>query len=147
MIKRVIVLVVLFISGCASKPFQPPSYEYEDWTSVDKLDTKKAILECGNVTPFNSPNMTNNEYTLFFRCMIKSGFQPKKYHLETYDNMCNDPKGAFCGTDMHGVMHCQPRPQACDLPWDKIPDRNITKRFESDYCKHKIYRTYPVCQP
>ena len=81
------------------------------------------------------------------RCMLKSGFIDNKYSKEDYNLQCNNPEGLYCDTDMYGVKHCRPRPQACDLPWDKIPDRNITKRLESVFCKHKRYRTFSVCQP
>ena len=157
MIKRAIVLVVLFISGCASKPFQPPTKTYEDWIDGrhSELEIKKALLECGYPSPFTDyPSHMNSKefiekmkggvfnrdtYVKNHRCMLKAGFVNNM--KESF--YCDDSPGLPCVKD----KVCQPVSTSCDLPWDKIPDRNITKRLESDYCKHKIYRTYPVCQP
>lgn len=46
MIKRLLVLVILFISGCASKPFQPPTKTYQDW-----IDGRHSELEIKKSTP------------------------------------------------------------------------------------------------
>lgn len=149
MIKRLLVLVILFISGCASKPFQPPTKTYQDWIDGrhSELEIKKALLECGYPSPFADypipydASYTKDNYVKAYKCMLKAGFVNNLKHPSSH--ICYDSAGLPCNTD----IKCQPRPQACDLPWDKIPNRSIKKRLESDYCKHKLYRTYPVCQP
>lgn len=148
MMQRLIVLVVLFISGCASKPFQPPTKTYQDWIDGrhSELEIKKALLECGYPSPFTDYPpygtdilFTKDTYVKNHRCMLKAGFVNNM--KESF--YCDDPSGLPCVKD----EICQPVSKSCDLPWDKIPDRSIKKRLESDYCKHKTYKTYPVCQP
>ncbi len=136
MIERLVVLVILFISGCTSKPFQPPRSSYEYWlvNGQDKLEVKKALLECGYPSPFDRP-IDENKYIVGYKCMLKSGFVPNS-------DLAERIKSYNCS-----FLRKDSLPLACDLPWDKIPDRSIKKRLESDYCKHKLYRTYPVCQP
>ena len=149
MMKRLVILVVLFISGCASKPFQPPTKTYQDWIDGrhSELEIKKALLECGYPSPFadyppykTDVSFTRDTYVQNYRCMLKAGFHNNLNHSF---HICYDSTGLPCTNN----LKCQPRPQACDLPWDQIPNRSIKKRLESDYCQHKLYRTYPVCQP
>ncbi|MDD3592985.1 MAG: hypothetical protein PHO65_10115 [Sulfurovum sp.] len=153
-----LILMILPFLGCSDFSIRnidrPAANLYEYWIDGrhSELEIKTALLECGYPNPFGNPKITawkisNEQYVVSYKCMLKSGFIDNKYSKENYNLRCNNPKGSFCGTDMYGVMHCQPRPSACDLPWDQIPDRSIKKRLESDYCKHKIYKTYPVCQP
>ena len=137
-------LVVLFF-GCQGFSIRNigkgPLSNYEIWSMShqSKLEVQKALLECGYPNSysfdFNPPNIKAdmNAYILAKRCMLKAGFIQMEHYQDNLQNrLCNKK------------YHDYP---ACDLLWDEIPDRNITKRLESDYCKHKIYRTYPDCQP
>ncbi len=148
--KRLLILVIFLISGCASKPFQPPTKTYQDWVDGkhSELEIKKALLECGYPTPFadyppygTNASFSKNTYVKNYKCMLKAGFVNNLKHHPSH--ICYDSTGLPCNKD----IKCQPRPLACDLSWSEIPDRSIKKRLESDYCQHKLYRTYPVCQP
>jgi len=138
------VFIFLFFSyeGCGDFSIRnidkPPPHSYEIWSMghQNTLEVKKALLECGYATPFNfaeaNKRVDINMYILSQRCMLKAGFAQNKYYQDALQNRCNKKYYNY---------------SACDLPWDKIPDRSIKKRLESDYCQHKLYRTYPVCQP
>lgn len=147
MTKRLLVLVIFFISGCMSKPFQPPTKTYEDWIDGkhSELEIKKALLECGYPSPFADyppygadVSFTDDTYIKNYMCMLKAGF----VNARKQSFYCNDSTGLPCIKDPKCTYY-----PACDLSWDEIPNRSIKKRLESDYCRHKLYKTYPVCQP
>lgn len=157
-ISLIYVCILFIISGCYRTPFAPSSYLYENWcenkrlshsfslgykfdtwcnkSSSGNLEVQKALLECGFKSPLGNDNIYGgiNGIIIAERCMLKSGF-------------------SFYAGDLK--LHCEqqyyqnepPKYSACELPLDQIPDRNITKRLNSEWCKHKIYRTYKECQP
>lgn len=114
--------------GCLSPYGKAPYYSYWEKDNVTNLEIQKAMLECGLYYPFDDSQDINSD-ALGELCMIKSGFSAV---IDDYTNL---------------VCKYKPNTTACSLPWDKIPNRSIKRRLESNPCKHKIYKTYPVCQP
>jgi len=90
-------------------------------------------------------DMTLEEDVLSRRCMLKANFNDNKCSKKNYDRICNNPKGALCSKGEDGVVSCEPRPKACDLPLSQIPDRSVKRRLESPFCIK--YPKADVCQP
>lgn len=80
------VIFLLTQGACASKPFQPPPYEFEIWkksgSSNDEI--KRALLECGYIDPYTSGRMPANEFIIAAKCMEKDGFISKIPHSLCY---------------------------------------------------------------
>ncbi|MDR2239546.1 MAG: hypothetical protein LBE33_03820 [Zoogloeaceae bacterium] len=116
------------LSACG-KPFSkpPPPYEFERWekTGVTKEEIKKILLECGYETPFLNGRQNLNEVIIADRCMTKNGY----IYLGSYD-----PCSYSYGKNLPG----------CWLPATEIPDRDISKRLNSKFCKE--FPKAQVCQ-
>jgi hypothetical protein len=134
MIRNILIFftIAIVLTGCFRKV--PISYTCENYkkSGATELEVKKAMLECGYESPLGDSRNDANNAVIMDRCMEKNGFSDEWYLDYT-----------------HGKTFCEDYPTipACFLPLDQIPDRNVTKRLNSKWCKHKLYRTYPECQP
>jgi len=133
MIRHVLIffIIVISFSGCFRKV--PISYAYEDFkkAGASELEVQKALLECGFESPLGDSRNDLNNGVIMDRCMEKAGFIYEWYLNYT-----------------HGKTFCEEHPTIpeCFLPLDQIPDRNVTKRFNSEWCKVK-FPNAKACQP
>lgn len=155
MIRHIFIFTVIAIvfSGCFRGPLPDG---YEKWVNHGhtKHEVGKALLECGYDNSLGGLNADENTGTLAYKCMEKAGFIASKEDAFYKYRPCFDNTGnsSFKTCSLNPATHeltCweYPLPPACFLPLDQVPDRNITKRLNSEWCKHKLYRTYQECQP
>jgi len=121
--EKVIIILVALVSITSCKSI---SYAYERWHKfgANKIEVKKALLECG------APNPSHYEHSDFRKelnalasihfCMVKSGFR----YTEDSDWCRERPEG---------------RLSVCGGP---IPTRNASRRLEGPYCKLRTDRSY-----
>jgi hypothetical protein len=138
-------LFLFSLDGCVqygNAPKGPPSEDdvrfwkkANFWEKEDDSEVGKAMLECGFKTLRGFGDGISN------RCMIKSGFIntkvnycPKITPIEKQRNNNNLLQGSS------GILFL-----ACELSENEIPDRNISKRLTSDYCKYSKESIY--CKP
>lgn len=133
MIRYILIFIIILISfsGCFRKV--PITYMYEDYKKAEatELEVQKALLECGYESPLGDSRNDLNNAVIMDRCMEKAGFSDEWY-LNFH----------------HGKTVCEVHPErvACSIPLDQIPDRNITKRLNSEWCKVK-FPNAKACQP
>lgn len=133
MIRHILMFLIIGIvfSGCFRKV--PISYMYEDYkkAGASELEVQKALLECGYESPLGDSRNDLNNGVIMNRCMEKAGFIDEWYLNYT-----------------HGKTFCEKHPTipACFLPIDQIPDRNVTKRLNSEWCTIK-FPNAKACQP
>lgn len=123
----VLVCLLLNLTACVTSIDKPPPDEHEHWhAGVSKIETKKAMLECGYQTPFTDYRSTasNDEISKRQSCMKNSGF--------TYD----DPRGLLCHV-FSNLLSCQSNAV--------IPKRDPQRRFDSQFCKN--YAKSDICKP
>jgi|GEM_PF-1468134 len=109
---------LLCLTGCGHiSPDDEIWFKYGE----DRVETRKALLECG---------LSNPETPIRFTeiCMLVSGFRRKG----EYDLLFRDYP-----TDLCNPPHSE-RPDICDT----IPSRDIKKRLNSNYCKYSKEAEY-----
>ncbi len=74
-------IALLVIMGCQFN--KPPAGYFTVWekTGADRLEVKKALLECGMPAPYDvfpeNRNLSNNAWATIEACMIQAGFHDK----------------------------------------------------------------------
>ncbi|MCL1860058.1 MAG: hypothetical protein FWG52_00790 [Proteobacteria bacterium] len=120
---------VATFTACSGKPFvmRPPPYEFEAWKKpgASEGDIKIALLECGYETPFSAGAQDINSLEIASRCMTKNGYVSSSRYFP-----CRGPNGRNI--------------PACQLPDSEIPDRDVSKRLNSKFCKQ--FPKAQVCQ-
>ncbi|MCZ2159238.1 hypothetical protein NPX99_08310 [Bartonella sp. 220] len=124
--------ILLSISGCdISNIDKSPPGEVYWWKKLgaDKLEIKKALLECGMPTPYDEDSenreVSNNGWATIHACMIQAGF-----HYKGRGNWCYTFKE-------ENLSICR--------PGAVIPQRSVKKRLNSPFCKKhpEQYECYP----
>jgi len=128
-------LLLLSLNGCFQYnifghqiPADNHTNWYKYWYEKDGSSSEiiKAMLECG----FDSPR--GNASPLSGLCMKKSGFKNKKLRF------CQ-PIISSGGENIQFAN--------CHLQIEDIPERNVTKRLNSGWCKSERFRNYEYCLP
>ncbi|WP_375686251.1 hypothetical protein [Bartonella sp. AP65SXKL] len=124
-------IALLVITGCQFN--KPPAGYFTVWekSGADRLEVKKALLECGMPAPYDvfpeNRNLSNNAWATIEACMIQAGFHDK------YDR-----GGGWCGNHKaENLPICR--------PGAVIPQRSVKKRLNSPFCKKhpEQYECYP----
>ncbi|EJF93367.1 hypothetical protein LBE40_05960 [Bartonella taylorii] len=122
-------------AGCEGFFAPPPGYIYM-WEKLgaDKLEVKKALLECGMPTPYDEDSenreVSINAKATIYACMIQAGFR--------YKDKAVSRAGGWCYTfKEENLPICQ--------PGAVIPQRSVKKRLNSPYCKKSPVQ--PECKP
>lgn len=128
----IIAFVGIGMTGCFRQTPQIVAYKSWQKNGASEDEVKRAQLECGYSNPLGSSSvpMDDNSIAISSRCMNKNGFINTDYLKYT-----------------NGKTFCEKHPEipACQLPLDQIPDRDVTKRLNSPFCKEFPQAT--VCQP
>ena len=107
------------LTACG-KPFQPPPPQFKMWHKPDTsdLDIKRALLECGSLSPYKSSveDTTFNNVALYQLCMQKNGF--------IFDRRTN----TFC-REYPNLDACKPENAKA------IPSQDANLRLNSLFCK------------
>ncbi len=128
-------IALFIISGCGSD--QTPLTIVDAWekTGADRLEIKKALLECGTQAFSDLPSEKDlsvrerlNAHASVDACMLQSGFRNK--FKET--RWCEHEKYKD-----YNLPICQPDAV--------IPQRSVEVRLNSLYCKEN--KDQPECQP
>jgi hypothetical protein len=118
---------VMTMAACVEKSFskRPPPYEFQVWKKpgASEDDIKIALLECGKETPFSNGAQDINDVVIGTRCMMKNGYSGGYFP-------CDGPSGKSI--------------PACQLPDSEIPNRDVSKRLNSKFCKQ--FPKAQVCQ-
>ncbi len=76
-------VTLLSIAGCQFN--KPPAGYFTVWEKLgaDRLEVKKALLECGMPAPYDvfpeNRNLSNNAWATIEACMTQAGFRDKYY--------------------------------------------------------------------
>jgi len=112
-------LLLIMLTGCTHKPFQPPRDEYEMWLTPDvsRIDVFKSLLECGMTDPLDGNVELNgqfdlNGYVAAKRCMESLGY------VNVHSPICSESST---------LPACQ--------PGAKIPKPSVERRLNSKYCQ------------
>lgn len=127
----IFLMIAIVVSGCFRKV--PLPYSYQGWkkSGANEFEVQKALLECGYDSPIGGGPNDLNPLALCGRCMEKAGFIDESYMKITRGK-------TFC--EMHRNL------PNCQLPLDQTPDRNVTKRLNSEWCTVK-FPNAKACQP
>ncbi len=80
-LKLLSAVTLLSIAGCQFN--KPPAGYFTVWekSGADRLEVKKALLECGMPAPYDvfpeNRNLSNNAWATIEACMIQAGFHDK----------------------------------------------------------------------
>ena len=115
-------------AGCSSNMFQPPPPSFLAWikSGVDRLEIKKALLECGHDSPsgFRSGRSYDDQAKASL-CMEKAGYR----HID-------EPVGWCTNHPEWNLPSC--------APGAVIPSPTADRRLSSGYCERK--RSYAFCK-
>ncbi|UTO28002.1 hypothetical protein [Bartonella harrusi] len=132
-LKLLSAIALIILSGCSLD--EPSQTVVDVWEKpgADKLEVKKALLECGIQTFSDLPpeeNLSihekiNNEASVD-ACLVQAGFHHKLGAMKWCEKYKAD-----------NLPICQPDAV--------IPQRSVTKRLNSPYCQEN--KDQPECQP
>lgn len=122
----------LIMAGCHAFDEQ---LALDMWTKpgADQLEVKKALLECGMPSPYNSAmgieGVSMNANAAINMCLVKAGF-----NMTIFDVGLRDWCRNYNAEDL----------PIC-VPGSVIPKRSVERRLKSAYCQK--YKNKPECQP
>jgi len=135
--KMTTIRLMSILPGCSLGHLdQPPGPIHELYVKkgADKLEVKKALMECGYPAPYyvtwQGYGLTDNEVIMHTKCMEKSGFKTLEYAASSVG--CNTFRE-------ENLPACQPNAV--------IPSRSVSRRLNSAYCKEWKDEHLPVCEP
>lgn len=131
--KSFISVLTIFLVACHVGRVSSPEFMLWKMTGTTNDDIKMALLECGANNPFGDTNMfpyrsgTDVEnYARVNQCMKNSGFE---YSLS--DFCSKESKQNECRLENLRQAHV----------------RNKETRINSEFCRHKDYSKWKICQP